>query len=46
VGERRFYPTKDDKGKSYHTLVIHLPGLQRTDVGTNDVGDAFMNLPD
>jgi hypothetical protein len=32
-GWATFYPTKDDKGKSYHTLVIHLPGLQRTDVG-------------
>ena len=42
-GWATFYPTKDD---SYHTLVIHLPGLQRTDVGTNDAGDGFMNLPD
>jgi hypothetical protein len=45
-GWATFYPTKDDRGKSYHTLVIHLPGLQRTDVGTTDAGDGFMNLPD
>ena len=40
------YPTKDDKGNLFHTLVIHLPGLQRTDVGSNDAGDGFMNFPD
>jgi hypothetical protein len=45
-GWATFYPTKDDRGKSYHTLVIHLPGLQRTDVGTTTAGDGFMNLPD
>jgi hypothetical protein len=45
-GWATFYPTKDDKGKSYHTLLIHLPGLQRTDVGTDDAADGFMNLPD
>ena len=45
-GWATFYPTKDDRGKSYHTLVIHLPGLQRTDVGTNVDGDGLMKLPD
>ena len=45
-GWATFYPTKDDRGKSYRTLVIHLPGLQRTDVGTTTAGDGFMNLPD
>ena len=34
------------KGNLFHTLVIHLPGLQRTDVGINDAGDGFMNFPD
>jgi hypothetical protein len=45
-GWATFYPTKDARGKSYHSLVIHLPGLQRTDVGTDVAGDGFMNLPD
>ena len=45
-GWATFYPTKDNRGKSYHTLVIHLPGLQRTDVGTTTAADGFMNLPD
>ena len=44
-GWATFYPAKDDKGNHFHTLVIHLPGLQRTDVGTTTAGDGFMNLP-
>ena len=32
-------------GNLFHTLVIHLPGLQCTDVGTNDAGlIAIQNL--
>ena len=45
-GWATFHPTKDEKGNLFHTLVIHRPGLQRTNVGTNDTGDGFMNLPD
>jgi hypothetical protein len=37
-GWATFHPTKDDMGKSYRTLIIHLPELQRTDVGTTTAG--------
>lgn len=41
-GYMTFFPTADEKGRAFYTLIVHQAGLQ---AGINAQGEGFINLP-
>jgi hypothetical protein len=41
-----FRPTQDPRGKPFHSIIVLIPGIQKSDAGVSEAGEAFINLPD